>query len=120
VIHDPAARAFDPQPLEPTTELRRKQRTLAGGFQMLFRHPQWLFPWHNRLWWQLISHKYLRLAAPAFLLVAFVSNALLVHHTAYAVSFFGQCVFYACAAVGLAGGKIRLTAIPAGFVFLNL
>ena len=74
VIHDPTALAFDPQPLEPEVEIRRKQRTLAGGFQMLFRHPAWLLPWKNRLWWQLISHKYLRLLTPVFLATAFVAN----------------------------------------------
>lgn len=119
VIHDPTAHAFDPQPLEPANEKRRKQRTLAGGFQMLFRYPQWLSPSANRLWWQLISHKYLRLVAPVFLFTAFISNAALVRHPIYALCFFGQLVLYICALVGMAGGQGRLFAIPAGFVFLN-
>ena len=42
--------AFDPQRLAPEIEMRRKQRTLAGNFQMLFRYPGWLVPWRNRLW----------------------------------------------------------------------
>jgi hypothetical protein len=120
VIHDSGAHAFDPQPLEPASESRRKQRTLAGGFQMLFRYPQWLGPSHNRLWWQLLSHKYLRLVAPVFLCAAFVSSAVLVWRPFFAACFLGQIVLYACAVVGIAGGKGRVFAIPAGFVFLNL
>lgn len=122
VIHDPAAVAFDPQPLEPAAEKRRKQRTLAGGFQMLFRYPAWLFPGGHRLWWQLIAHKYLRLLAPVFLVAAFLANLALVHVPFYAACLIAQCVFYLCAALGsLPGAKrTRLLALPAAFVFLNL
>ncbi len=55
VRHDDGAVAFDPQPLEPAAERLRKQRTLAGNFQMLFRYPEWLIPGGSRLWWQLLS-----------------------------------------------------------------
>ncbi|MEI9896301.1 MAG: hypothetical protein WDN28_21165 [Chthoniobacter sp.] len=48
VLHDATAFAFDPQPLEPKAESRRKRRTLAGGFQMLFRYPAWLLPRGHR------------------------------------------------------------------------
>jgi cellulose synthase/poly-beta-1,6-N-acetylglucosamine synthase-like glycosyltransferase len=122
VIHDPLARASDPQPLEPAAERRRKQRTLAGGFQLLFRHPAWLLPWRNRLWWQLISHKYLRLVAPAFLLTAFGANLALASRPFYAFCLAAQSVFYACAAVGSLprATRLRVFALPAGFVFLNL
>jgi cellulose synthase/poly-beta-1,6-N-acetylglucosamine synthase-like glycosyltransferase len=121
-VFDPAAVAFDPQPLEPHLEKIRKQRTLAGNFQMLARHPGWLLPWRNRLWLQLISHKYLRLAAPWLLLAAFTTNAALTASPFYRALFFAQCIFYALA---IAGGlfpskKIALLSLPAGFVFLNL
>ena len=122
VIHDPAALAFDPQTLDPASEQRRKQRTLAGNFQMLFRHPGWLLPWRHRLWWQLISHKYLRLAAPLFLLAAFASNVALAMHPFYKATLFAQTLFYAAAALGFLPGlrRLRALALPAGFVFLNL
>jgi cellulose synthase/poly-beta-1,6-N-acetylglucosamine synthase-like glycosyltransferase len=121
VIHDPAAHAFDPQPLEPAAEQRRKQRTTAGNFQMLFRYPQWLLPWHHRLWFQLISHKYLRLAAPLFLLSAFGSSLRLSHRTFYAACLAAQVFFFFTAVLGLVLGKRggRFFALPAGFVFLN-
>jgi poly-beta-1,6-N-acetyl-D-glucosamine synthase len=122
VIHDPNAYAFDPQPLEPEVELRRKQRTLAGGFQMLFRHPAWLLPWRNRLWWQLLSHKYLRLLAPFLLLSAFVANTLLATQPFYAVCLAAQCCFYLLAALSWLPiiRHWKFGKLAAGFVFLNL
>ena len=121
VLFDAGAIAWDPQALEPEAEQRRKRRTLAGNFQMLFRHPAWLLPWRNRLWWRLIAHKYLRLAAPVFLTAAFVSNATLASGSRFfAVLFAGQCGLYALAAAARFLPRTRLVAIPAGFVFLNL
>ena len=121
VIHDPAVCAFDPQPLEPGTERQRKQRTIAGNFQMLFRHPEWLLPWRDRLWWQLLSHKYLRLAAPFFLLTAFVANIVLNAHYFYEATMAVQMLFYTAGTLGLLPGsrRLRILALPAGFVFLN-
>ena len=122
VIHDPAARAFDPQPLELGAEKVRKRRTLAGNFQMLFRHPGWLLPWRNRLWWQLLSHKYLRLTAPLFLGVLLAASTALAAHPIYCAALALQIVFYFAAALGLAFPTLRgkVFTLPSGFVFLNL
>ena len=121
VIHDSTARAFDPQSLEPAAEILRKRRTLAGNFQMLFRHPEWLLPWRNRLWWQLISHKYLRLCAPLFLIVLLTASAALAAHPFYRTALALQLAFYLAAALGLLFPALRgkIFALPAGFVFLN-
>jgi cellulose synthase/poly-beta-1,6-N-acetylglucosamine synthase-like glycosyltransferase len=122
VLHDPEARAFDPQPLEPAAESLRKRRTLAGNFQMLCRHPAWLLPWRNRLWWQLISHKYLRLAAPFFLAALLAASLALRAHPFYGTALALQGAFYFIALVGLLFPALRgkVFALPAGFVFLNL
>lgn len=121
VLHEPEALAFDPQPLEPSRERVRKKRTLAGNFQMLCRYPGWLFPWRNRLWWQLLAHKYLRILAPAFLVIAFASSALLYPHLFYRAALLAQSAFYLLAALGLAIPTLKAKpfAFPAGFVFLN-
>ena len=121
VLHDPAAIAIDPQPLEPAAERLRKRRTLAGNFQMLFRYPRWLLPWHSRLWWQLISHKYLRLVAPLWLLLAFVANGFLVASLFYRILWIGHNALYTCALLGIFCPRLtgRLFSFPAGFVFLN-
>jgi len=122
ILYDNKAQAFDPQPLDPRAETRRKARTLAGNFQMLFRHPSWLLPWKNRLAWQLISHKYLRLAGPFTLLCILASNAFLLRIPFFRACFALQLLLYLAAAIGLAFPtlRIRLFSIPAGFLFLNL
>ena len=122
VLHDPAALAFDPQALEPAAERARKRRTLAGNFQMLVRHPRWLLPWRNRLWWQLISHKYLRIFAPAFLAQILIANAALLARPFFRLAFLGQCGFYALACIGALFPRLkhRVFSLPAGFVFLNV
>jgi cellulose synthase/poly-beta-1,6-N-acetylglucosamine synthase-like glycosyltransferase len=121
VVHESSAIAFDPQPLDPIAEKRRKRRTLAGNFQMLFRHPEWMTPWRNRLWWQLISHKYLRLAGPFLLCVALMSSASLSYNAFYKAAFFVQVAFYIFAAIGrIFRVRSKLFTLPAGFVFLNL
>jgi cellulose synthase/poly-beta-1,6-N-acetylglucosamine synthase-like glycosyltransferase len=122
VTFEPAAIAYDPQSLEPEREKIRKQRTLAGNYQMMFRYLKWLFPWHNRLWWQLISHKYLRLCAPLFMLLALVSNAFLLESVIFRILFAGQCLFYSLAVLGgiIAKARVKILSLPAGFVFLNL
>lgn len=121
VRYEPDALAHDPQEIDSEREQIRKRRTLAGNFQMLFRYPGWLLPGRNRLWWQLIAHKYLRLAGPLLLLLVLATSAAMWESTFYQVCFFGQVCFYVLAGVGLlaprAGG--RLTALPAAFVFLN-
>ena len=122
VLFDPAASAYDPQPLEPAAEKVRKSRTLAGNFQMLFRYPGWLTPFGHRLWWQLISHKYLRLAAPLFLLAASLANLTLARQPFYASTLAVQAALYLFAFIGLATPPLRtkVFTIPAGFVFLNV
>jgi cellulose synthase/poly-beta-1,6-N-acetylglucosamine synthase-like glycosyltransferase len=122
VIYDSEAEAFDPQPLDPRAETRRKARTLAGNFQMLGRHPAWLLPWKNRLAFQLISHKYLRLAGPLLLFSALASCGCLARVPFYRLCLGLQVLLYLLAAAGLAipSLKTRLFSVPAGFLFLNV
>ncbi len=121
VVFEPEAKCFDPLPSEPAREKNRKKRTLAGNFQMLFRHPAWLLPWKNRLWWQLISHKYLRIAAPLFLGLLLAANIGLARQPFYFVLLLGHVLCYLLAMIGilLPSLKVRLFSIPAGFFFLN-
>ena len=122
IIFDPTATAFDPLPQDPAVENKRKERTLAGNFQMLFRYPAWLLPWKNRLWWQLISHKYLRLLSP-FLLVALLSlNLLLLPSFFFTACLILQLLFYILALFGwvIPHAKTPLLTAPAAFVFLNI
>ncbi|WAC19636.1 glycosyltransferase family 2 protein [Luteolibacter sp. SL250] len=122
VLFEPEARAYDPQELTTGNERRRKTRTLAGNFQMLFRYPGWLVPFRSRLWLQLLSHKYLRLAVPFLLMACFATNALLVPSGGiYPVLFALQLAAYAFAIMGMAPAlrKLRIFSIPGGFLYLQ-
>lgn len=121
VGHDPQAKAFDPQSQEPEVEALRKNRTLAGNFQMLFRQPGWLLPWKNRLWWRLIAHKYLRIIAPALLLILLAASVFLRQESLYLAALLLQLGFYLVGALGMVTRlRIKIFSLPAAFVFLNL
>jgi cellulose synthase/poly-beta-1,6-N-acetylglucosamine synthase-like glycosyltransferase len=77
VIHEQEARAFDRLPERPADEFRRKVRTLTGSFQLLTRLPSSVLPWRNPIWFQVLSHKHLRLLVPWALLTMLVVSAVL-------------------------------------------
>lgn len=121
VFYEPRARAFDPQSLDPAKEKIRKLRTLVGNYQLICRYPEWLLPWRNRLWWQLISHKYLRLVVP-WLLVCIAMATLLAPPLAWVrLLAAAQVAAYGCAMAGLLLPRARwkVLTIPAGFVLLQ-
>ena len=121
VIHEERARAFDRLPEKTSDEFRRKVRTLAGNFQLMARLPAALLPWRNRLWWQFVSHKALRLVVPWAMLVLLGTSAVLAGPV-YRLAFWGQV---ALLALGLAGAqktiarKSRLASAICSFLVLN-
>lgn len=122
VIHDEEARAFDQLPEKAGDEFHRKVRTLSGNFQLVSRLPAVLLPWRNPIWWQLLSHKLLRLVVPWALLLALVCNLLLLHLTLYQLLLALQVVGYGLAVLGLttaAGWQIRLASAGGSFLMLN-
>lgn len=123
VLFEPTAIAWDPQEFSADKEAMRKERTLGGNFQLLFRYPGWLLPWRNRLWCQLISHKHLRVLAPLFFLLLLVANLVLMRHPFYAVLLSGQALFYLLAGIGRLAGTRRVPVFirfPTALVFLNV
>lgn len=123
ILFEPAAVAYDPQTLETRHEKRRKTRTLAGNWQMLFRYPEWLLPGGNRCWWQLIGHKYLRLGGPLYLAACLAGAALAAPHSAFfRLVLVAQGLAYLAALAGMLPGvrRFRPFSIPAGFLFLQV
>jgi cellulose synthase/poly-beta-1,6-N-acetylglucosamine synthase-like glycosyltransferase len=122
VIYEPRARAFDPQTLDPQREKGRKLRTLVGNFQMLERHPEWLLPWRCRLWWQLLSHKYLRLLVPWWLGLVAGLSVFGPAGVFFTLLRWGQLAAYGLAVTGLALPRLRLriVTVPAGFLQLQI
>lgn len=126
VLFDAKARAYDSQSLDRQSELRRKVRTLAGNWQILMRYPGWLLPWVNRLVWQLVSHKYVRLFGPVFLIVAFACNLILLRsHWIYGLTMLWQVLCYGLGVMGLYDVSLplkplkMLSRISSGFLFLQ-
>jgi poly-beta-1,6-N-acetyl-D-glucosamine synthase len=76
-------------------EFKRKVRTLSGNFQ-LFARERWLLnPLQNRLWWQTLSHKALRLLVAPLQLIAFISNVALANaSTSYQFVLIAHALFY--------------------------
>jgi hypothetical protein len=109
VLFEPLAKAYDRVAATGREEFKRKVRTLAGNFQLFMRERWVLNPFRNRLWFQTVSHKGLRLLIPIWMVVAFGSNLFLLDHPFYRWTLLAQILFYA-AAVG--GKKIPLLSVP--------
>jgi biofilm PGA synthesis N-glycosyltransferase PgaC len=101
VVFNERARAFDRAAVDADTESRRKVRTLAGNYQILWLEPALLLPWRNPVWLQYVSHKLGRLAVPYAMLGIFSANVALVYqHVFYQVTLAGQVLFYLLAGYG--------------------
>ena len=121
---DERAVAWDIPSRDPVIERRRKIRTNRGNYQLLFRHPGWLFPQRHPIWWQYLSHKILRLAVPMLALINFLAAFVL------AIQGIMWAQLYCCVfALGLVIyplskrleviNRFRLTRLAASFVALN-
>ena len=74
VVFNERAVAFDRTASDARAERRRKIRTLAGNFQVLWQEPRLLLPVVNPVWLQYLSHKVGRLLVPYALFALFVAN----------------------------------------------
>ena len=75
-VLDRQAVVTDRWPAKATGEFSRKVRTLAGNFQLMAEAP-WILTPANRVLFQLVSHKLLRLAVPYFFVLLLISSAVL-------------------------------------------
>ena len=100
-------------------------RTLAGNYQLVAMLPGLLVPGRSPVWFQLVSHKLLRLVCPWALLAVLVTSLALAFDPtlgALELVFFrtlaaGQILFYGLAALGERAG--RLGTLARTFVVLN-
>jgi cellulose synthase/poly-beta-1,6-N-acetylglucosamine synthase-like glycosyltransferase len=84
-VVDPHANVYDTWPETFEGEFHRKVRTLAGNFQ-LFQLAPWTLTPRNRVLFQLLSHKVMRLIVPYLLVLLLVSSlALSAGSLAYTV-----------------------------------
>lgn len=115
-VIDRTAHVTDTWPAKVSGEFDRKVRTLAGNFQLIAAAP-WLLTPRNRVLFQLVSHKLLRLVVPyCFALLLLSSTILGLHSAPFAAFALAQFLFWLMAAASL---KLHLTVIhrvaaPAG------
>jgi biofilm PGA synthesis N-glycosyltransferase PgaC len=107
-----AAEAHD-SACDDSREFSRKVRTLAGNYQLIVKMPGLLVPGVNPVWFQMVSHKVLRLVCPWALLLLFcVSGALAVGDDGLSLTeislwravLSAQCTFYFLALLGRRAG----------------
>jgi poly-beta-1,6-N-acetyl-D-glucosamine synthase len=101
IVFEEAARAYDRAASDAAAETRRKRRTLAGNYQILWQEPRLLMPVANPVWLQYLSHKVGRLIVPWALVGAFLASAgLAASSWWYATAFGLQAGFYGLAVLG--------------------
>ncbi len=100
-VLDRSATVVDTWPATRGDEFQRKVRTLAGNFQLV-RCAPWLLTRDNRVWFQFVSHKLLRLLVPYALLMMLASSfALACLFPVWIPVAAAQAIFWMLAAVGL-------------------
>ena len=100
-VLDPNAVVYDTWPKKVEGEFQRKVRTLAGNFQ-LFQLAPWTLTPKNRVLFQFLSHKVMRLVVPYLMILLLVSTAALWRVSAFfAVIASIQVVGWAIAIAGL-------------------
>ncbi len=100
-VLEPNAYVYDALPERIGGEFHRKVRTLAGNFQ-LFQLAPWTLTRQNRVVFQLVSHKLMRLFVPYFFILLFISSLVLaVRSPIYAALAMLQIVVLSAAIAGL-------------------
>jgi cellulose synthase/poly-beta-1,6-N-acetylglucosamine synthase-like glycosyltransferase len=100
VVFEPRAKAHDNAPQDDRNELGRRVRTIGGNFQLLARERWLMNPLQNPLWLETMSHKALRLLLPLLLMVALVTNAILLDRPLFQWLMAAQVAFYGAALAG--------------------
>ncbi len=126
-LFDPEAVCFERTAVTPKDESSMRIRTAHGDSYGLFKLKCMLSPFRPLLAFQSISHKLLRWAVGFFLILAFISNALLLHSSPlllYKITFLLQSAFYLAALAGLIlnrkGKNMRLFYLPYYFCVVNI
>jgi glycosyltransferase involved in cell wall biosynthesis len=100
-VVDLHAIVYDTWPKKVEGEFHRKVRTLAGNFQ-LFQMAPWTLTPENRVLFQLVSHKIMRLAVPYLLVLILISAIDLSAHSMFYASLAAlQIVAWGVSIVGL-------------------
>jgi predicted metal-binding membrane protein len=123
VVFEPDAQAIDTPALDQNVEKTRKVRTIAGNWQYMSWRQRSLNPIANPIWFQFVSHKTLRILAPAFMAVALVSHLLLSLQSRFFLLLLApHLAVYAAGLIAMLIPKaqaIKACRIPMAFLSLN-
>jgi len=123
-VYDPEAVATETIPESIGDEFRRRVRIGIGNYQSLKRFLGMLDPRRGVVAFTFFSHKVLRWLAPHCMLIALISNLMLVADPFYGWWFAAQCAFYGSALIGWRlssrGSTPRPLRIPLFFVSMNV
>lgn len=92
--YEPSARAHESTPTQLHDEFTRRVRIGIGNYQAFFRHPEYLLRTNPMRSFAYLSHKVLRWFTPHLMLLALVSNALLLSFPLYRLLFWTQIAGY--------------------------
>ncbi|HLA42122.1 MAG TPA: glycosyltransferase family 2 protein [Aggregatilineales bacterium] len=127
VIYEPEAISQETSAVSTRDETIRRQRINAGRYQLMFQ-PGEVYPWNNPIaLFQMISHKFMRLLLPFFMIGALVCNTLVIlsgsDNILMWLTFMGQIAFYGLALVGMIaeqrGKRLKLPGIAYYIVSSN-
>jgi cellulose synthase/poly-beta-1,6-N-acetylglucosamine synthase-like glycosyltransferase len=123
VVFDRGAQAYDCLAHSFGMEFRRKVRTLAGNYQLLWAAPWLLVPWKNRLWWQFVSHKVCRLLVPYALIGMYGASWMLLAKPYGVALVLAQTGYYLLGAIAwmfpALARRFRLAGLAGSFLSLN-
>jgi cellulose synthase/poly-beta-1,6-N-acetylglucosamine synthase-like glycosyltransferase len=117
------AKAYDTVTPSYDREFKRKVRTLAGNYQLMWVAPWLLVPFLNPLWWQFISHKVCRLLVPYALIAMYGASWALLGKPYGAALVMAQTGYYLLGAVAwlfpALARRFRLVGLAGSFLSLN-
>jgi cellulose synthase/poly-beta-1,6-N-acetylglucosamine synthase-like glycosyltransferase len=100
-VYEPEAVATEDTNSRSGEEFQMRVRVMQQTMSALLRYRGVLNPWRHGMYAvQMISHKVLRYAMPAFLLAAWISSWALANAALFRLVWVGQAVFYATALLG--------------------
>jgi cellulose synthase/poly-beta-1,6-N-acetylglucosamine synthase-like glycosyltransferase len=121
-VRDPHAYVYDVLPDTIEGEFYRKVRTLAGNFQLLQLAP-WTLTTQNRVLFQLVSHKLMRLTVPYLMVMLLITTLTQsINSTVYAAFAVLQIIGLVLALLGLrfrVPGLHRVAAPASALLALN-
>jgi hypothetical protein len=124
IVYEPGAVAAIPAAANLRIEFERKTRAHVSFLLTLPMIGGLLVPWRSPVWWQLVSHHVLRMAAAPALFLALACSAMLAPaNRFYLTVFLAEAVFILLAAGGAIlvtyGRPPKLLYVPFYFIFTN-